>query len=65
MMVSTAAFIFFTLFSNEGSVGIRSSDVLDVSPMASGTGCAILLSGDELDTYVAASCDDVKAALSK
>lgn len=62
-MLIPTAFVFLSLWNHSGTVAIRSVDVLDLATPADGKGCAVLLDGHDLDTYLSDSCDQVKIKL--
>jgi len=63
MMITTAAFLFFTLINGNDTVSFKAADVIDMATPADGNGCAVILDGHDLDTYLALPCSDVKKML--
>lgn len=63
MTITTAAFVFFTMINGNDTISIKATDVIDVATPADGNGCAVLLDGQDLDTYLALPCSDVKKML--
>lgn len=64
-MVTTATYIFLTLWMDTATMGVRASDVTNIVPVAGLTtpACAVLINDIENDVLFQDSCDEIKVKL--